>query len=341
MGKGILNTAIIGAGKAARNLADAISVCPGVRTVRIMSATRESSERMAADYGVIRFGNDYREVLDDRNVQAVIIASPDKFHCEQAVLAAEAGKHILCEKPMCNSTEEAEQMIQAAERAGVTLMIGFCERFTQPCIEAKERIVRGEIGEPVMILARRCHPKYIVRGRGWLNDNETGGVLNYAGTHNIDLICWLLDAAPERVYSEMGQLVLENQNFTDCAVMTFRFPDNKIAALYESFAYPDPYPHGVDRSIEVLGKKGSLKIDFMHQPLTIHSEKGFSIADSVTWPRINNQLSGALINEVNHFIASVSENKPVLTSGKAGLLAIRIANAANQAAQSGRAVYLD
>ena len=192
-----------------------------------------------------------------------------------------------------------------------------------------------------MILARRCHPKYIVRGRSWLNDNETGGVLNYAGTHNIDLICWLMDAAPERVYSEMGQLVLENQNFTDCAVMTFRFPDNKIAALYESFAYPDPYPHGVDRSIEVLGKKGSLKIDFMHQPLSIHSDKGFSIADSVTWPRINNQLSGALINEVNHFIDSVIENKPVLTSGKAGLLAIRIANAAKQAAQSGQAVYID
>jgi len=140
------------------------------------------------------------------------------------------------------------------------------------------------------------------------------------------------------VYAETGRLVLRDREFTDCAVMTFRFEHGGLAVLYESFAYPDPYPHGVDRSIEVLGTHGALTVDLMRQPLALHTERGYEISDAVTWPETDGRPGGAIRAEAEHFVRAVQEGTPVLTPGEAGLLAIRLAGAARQAAQSGQAV---
>lgn len=336
----VLNLAIIGAGKAGTNMADAARSCPRVELKRVASRSAESARKLAERFGVSNHGDDLDEVLADPNVDAVAVTSPDGFHRDHAVRAARAGKHVICEKPMCNSVGEAEEMIAAAKENGVKLMIGFCERFTQPCQEAKRRIEADEIGEPVMILARRCHPKFVVRGRDWLNDDETGGVINYAGAHNIDLICWFMNSEPERVYAEMGNLVLKDRDFTDCAVMTFKFKNGGIAALYESFAYPTPYPHGVDRSVEILGTKGCVNVDFMRQPLTIFAPTGHSIGDAVTWPRENDRLEGAIVNELSQFAAAVLDDAPVPTPGETGLRAIKIANAARETARTGVAATI-
>jgi predicted dehydrogenase len=332
---------IVGAGKAGGNFAQVLQgLSERARTIGFCTAhgktAREAARRFHAELGVDKLS----ELLDRPDVQAVIVASPDRFHAEQVVAAAEAGKHVLCEKPMCRSVEEAERMIAACRDNGVTLMVGFTDRFNQPCLDAKRRIDAGEIGVPRMILARRCHPRSVVRGRKWLNDGETGGVLNYAGTHNIDLICWYMGEAPERVHGEMGQLILEGQDFTDCAVMTFKFPNGGIAALYETFAYPDRYPHGVDRSVEILGDRGVIGIDLMNQPLRIHTAEGLSLADSLTWPQGPRGLEGALRAEVEHFLNCIREGRTPMTGGEEGKLAIRIASAARVASETGRSVRL-
>jgi len=332
---------IAGAGKAGSNFARALQgLGEQARIIGFCTAHRESAQE-AADCFEAQLGtDDLSELLERADVDAVIVASPDRHHCRQVIAAAEAGKHVLCEKPMCRSVEEAERMIAACRDNGVILMVGFTDRFNQPCLEAKRRIESGEIGVPRMILARRCHPRSVVRGRRWLNDGETDGVLNYAGTHNIDLICWYMGGAPERVHGEMGQLILKEQDFTDCAVVTFKFPDGGIAALYETFAYPENYPHGVDRSVEILGDRGVIKIDLMSQPLMIHTARGYSLADSVTWPQSPRGLGGALRSEVEHFLECIREGKEPMTGGEQGKLAIRIAAAARQASESGRSVCI-
>ncbi|HHW09807.1 MAG TPA: Gfo/Idh/MocA family oxidoreductase [Firmicutes bacterium] len=331
---------IVGGGKAGRNLALAFKAA-GRAEVAVFCTRHEDSAREAARWcDVPHWTTDLEAMLADDSIDALVIATPDEYHCEQTVMAARAGKHVLCEKPMCRSLEEAERMIEEAERHQVILMIGFTERYSHPCHEAKRRIDEGEIGTPRMILARRCHPRSIVRGRSWLNDLETGGVLNYAGTHNIDLICWFMGARPERVYAEMGQLILTGQNFTDGAVMTFRFSNGGIAALYETFAYPGRYPHGVDRNIEILGDRGVIKIDFMSQPLMMYTEEGAQVVDSITWPAAGGKIGGALQAEVEHFIRCIESGERPLTSGAEGKLALQIALAAREAAQSGKAVTI-
>jgi predicted dehydrogenase len=332
---------IVGAGKAGGNFARALQgLAERARIVGFCTAHGETAREAARRFEATLGTDNLPELLERADVDAVIVASPDRFHCEQVIAAAGAGKHVLCEKPMCRSEQEAQRMIAACRDNGVVLMVGFTDRFNQPCLEAKRRIEAGEIGKPCMILARRCHPRSVVRGRKWLNDRETGGVLNYAGTHNIDLICWYMGGAPDRVHGEMGQLILSGQDFTDCAVMTFRFPDGGIAVLYETFAYPENYPHGVDRSLEILGQRGVITIDLMSQPLKVHTAEGCSLADSLTWPQGSRGPGGALRAEVEHFLDCIRDKKRPLTGGEEGKLAIRIASAARRASETGRAVRL-
>jgi len=333
-----VNIAVVGAGKAGTGHALAFSGCPGARVVRIMSRTVESARRLARLCGAEATGTDLDEVCRDPGVDAVVVASPDRFHHGQVVAAARAGKHVLCEKPMCRDEADAVEMIRAAREAGVVLMVGLVERFNHPYSEAKRRIEAGEIGRPAMILARRCHRSSVIRGRGWVNDEETGGVLNYAGTHNIDLVCWLMGSEPARVYSESGRLVLDReQRFTDSVVMTIRFDGGGIGCLYESFGYPDAYPSSVDRSLEVLGDSGVLQVDLMSQPLTVITGRHVERADSLTWPLRGDRIGGAIRAQAEHFVACILEGGPVLTSGEAGLLSIRVASAAARAAETGQA----
>ncbi len=340
MVKAKVRVAVIGGGKAGRNLGVAFQVAENAE-VKVFCTRHEQSAREAAEYcHVGRWTTDLASIMADDSIDAVVVASPDEFHCEQTVMAAQAKKHVLCEKPMCRSLAEADRMIDEAERNDVLLMVGFTERFCHPCTEAKKRIDEGEIGKPRMILARRCHPRSVIRDRVWLNDQETGGVLNYAGTHNIDLICWFMDSPPQRVYAEMGQLILTGQNFTDCAVVTFKFPDGAIATLYETFAYPGKYPQSVDRNIEILGDQGVIHIDFMSQPLQVFSPARHQIVDSVTWPVVDGRIGGAILAEVEHFVKCILTGSRPLTTGFDGRMALQIALAAQEAADKGRAVTI-
>ena len=329
---------IVGCGKAGTNFALALVNNDGARVCAVASRTAGSARALADRIGDCAWTTQPAEVFQNPDLDGIIVATPDKLHCEMVVAAADSGKHVLCEKPMCNTVPEADRMIDACLRAGVKLMVGFTERYATPFQDAKRRIDSGEIGEPKMILARRCHPKSIVRGRDWLNDAETGGVLNYAGTHNLDLVCWLMGARPRRVYGEMGQLVLEDRDFTDCAVATLLFDHGGIATLYESFAYPDPYPHGVDRSIEVLGTRGVVRVDMMRQPLESLGEAGVMVGDAVTWPPDGQGLGGAIRAEAEHFVHCIRTDAQPASTGEDGRRAIVLANAAREAARTGRAV---
>jgi myo-inositol 2-dehydrogenase/D-chiro-inositol 1-dehydrogenase len=335
-----LNIGLVGAGKAGSSFAMAIRGIPDVEVKAVCTAHTASAQKAAKTLGIPGWTAALEDILSDDDIHGIIIASPDDWHSRQCIAAAEAGKHVLCEKPMCRTLAEADAMIGGAAKSGVVLMVGFTERYNQPCLEARQRIRDGEIGTPRMILARRCHPRSVVRGRSWLNDRETGGVLAYAGTHNIDLVCWFMGSKPRRVYGEMGRLILEGQEFTDCAVMTVLFENGGLASLYETFAYPEGYPHGVDRSIEILGDKGVLHIDFMSQPLRVTTADGMRIADSVTWARDRDRLQGALQAEVRHFADCIRSGQTPMTSGVEGRLALEIAAAAAEASRNGKAVEL-
>ena len=186
---------------------------------------------------------------------AVVITTPTFTHTSLAVMAANAGKHILLEKPMALNLEECDTIIAAAEANGVRLQLGFMRRFDPEFVAAAERIEAGEIGRPMLI-------KSLTHGPGlppaWARDLKTSnGMLAEVNSHDLDAVRWLMASNPRRMYVEVA-----NFKGAERGVTSEHFYDNMFATVkFESGALGNisgvcPCDYGYDSRVEIIGKKG-------------------------------------------------------------------------------------
>jgi UDP-N-acetylglucosamine 3-dehydrogenase len=146
-----IHVGIIGTGNIASLHIAGFRQHPNVEVVAVCDKIKKKAERKASQWGIKRIFTDYRELLNQSDIDAVAILTPHYLHAPMAIAAAEAGKHILVEKPIATAVDDADHMIQAANKAGVYLMVAENQVFHPPHIEAKRLIDNGEIGIPVMI----------------------------------------------------------------------------------------------------------------------------------------------------------------------------------------------
>ena len=152
MSRAVIGVCVIGAGRAgmihAGNFATAI---PGACLAGLADPSQTAIKAAQARLPGAKAYADYRQALEDKQVNAVVVATPTQFHRQIAIEAAQAGKHVLCEKPMAVNAGECQEMIAAADQHGVRLQIGFMRRFDANFIAAKSRIELGQIGQVVLV----------------------------------------------------------------------------------------------------------------------------------------------------------------------------------------------
>src|SRR5690554_3000089 len=194
-----LQVGLIGTGRIAQAHMAALAALPDLGRLRAVADAVPERAREAADrFGATEVFADYRELLADPEVDAVVICLPHHLHRQAAVDAAKAGKHVLVEKPMALNAAQALEMVQAAEAAGVTLMVGQSRRFSHAAMELIRR--REELGEPIRwvthFLVHFAQPP-----TAWWNDPEEAGILILAlqGVHYFDLVQWYTGRTPQRV----------------------------------------------------------------------------------------------------------------------------------------------
>jgi predicted dehydrogenase len=247
---------IIGAGGAARSIhLPGFKLCPGAEVALICDADPAA----ARDAGAAEVTADYREVLGRRDIDAVVVATPNFLHREIVLAALAAGKHVLCEKPLSLDRERAEEMLRAAERAGRVHMTAFTYRFT-PAIQYARRLVeRGELGD-----LRTVRAAYLMalsgHVLGWRSEKRLAGsgVLADIGSHLVHLVQWLAGdiralTATERRFREDPKSDVEDwiaflAEFTSGACGTFeisRVAPGRGAGITE------------DIFIELYGTRGS------------------------------------------------------------------------------------
>ena len=144
----MLGVGILGAGFFGAFHARAIAAVPDVRLVAVCAEESALAEAFAVEHGGKPYG-DWRAMLDDSSVDAVAITAPHHLHCQMAVAALQAGKHVLLEKPMALSVAECSQIMASAETSRHKLMIGQIMHFVWPCLVAREILDRGELGKPI------------------------------------------------------------------------------------------------------------------------------------------------------------------------------------------------
>ena len=330
--------ALVGAGVFGQRHAQAYSRHPAVDFAGVCDLDGERARTVAAQYGASTVYTNLDELLANPDVVAVSVATPDYAHKDVALACARAGKHILCEKPLATTVADAEAMVGAAREAGVILMVDFHNRVNPPYVAARDAIRRGDIGAPAYVYARLSNTTFVPMEM--LKWSSASSALWFLGSHTIDLVCWLLDDQPRKVYAVSRSGVLQGLGVDapDFHVATVEFRRGAVAVFENAWILPRSQPTTKDMKFEILGSEGALYVDTSHnRALEVYSATKATYPDLLA-PPTGEHLTGFILDSIAHFVDAVTLGKPVLATGEDGVVNTRIIRAIIDSAERGEAV---
>jgi len=321
--------------------------CPEAQVLAVCDVNEERARRVAAEFGIPHVFTDYEEMLELDDIDAVSVCTPNYLHAPITIAAFEAGKHIICEKPLAITPEEGEAMVAAGKRAGKLFMTAFNNRFRGDTQVLKKFVEQGELGEIYYAKTGWLRRRGIPGMGGWFTTKSKsgGGPLIDLGVHVLDLTLWLM-GNPKAVtvtgstYAKFGQYgkgmgtwgTAEESgkcDVEDLAAAFIRLNTGATVVLETSWA------SNVGRDVvytTLMGTKGGADVD----PLRVYTEMHGALVD-VT-PSYPNQ-SGHLM-EIKHFVDCIVNGKEPISTGEHGLEVTRILDAIYKSAEQGREIAL-
>jgi predicted dehydrogenase len=305
-----LKWGLIGCGDIARKrIAPALRDSAVCELVAVSRAQSHLAESFAHEFGAHRWYASWQELLLDREIEAVYIATPVHLHEPQTIAAAEAGKHVLCEKPMALNVDECARMIDACRVNHVKLGVAYYRHFYPAITRIKAIIASGEIGKPILAQINAFewfnpppnHP------RAWLIDGDRagGGPMFDFGCHRIEVLLHLLGQIKE--VKGVSERVLFDREVEDTAAALFVFASGACGILSVSHAALEPQDN-----LQIFGSKGSVHVPILNQG-TIHIVTSDN-KRTESCPAANN-LHQPLIED---FVAAVLDNREATVSGTDG-----------------------
>lgn len=320
---------------------------PDAKLVAICDANEARVKEIAAQYGCKAY-TDYKQMLASEKLDAAIVCGPNKLHAPQTLDVLAAGLHVLCEKPMATTREEAQAMIAAAKKAGKNLMVGHNQRLMAPHVCAKRILDSGRLGKVLSFRTAFAHPgpEY------WSVDNNANtwffkkgvasmGVTGDLGVHKADLVRWLLGQEFTEVSAVITTLDKRYPDGTlididDNAILTLKSKDGVVGTVTVSWT-----DYGAEENYTVL-----------------YCEKGvLSIGTDPVWNVVVNYRNGDMeqhkVGEIatntkqvssgvsDLFIAEIKAGKPASISGEEGYAALNVILTSMEAAEQGSALKLD
>ncbi|NYE08066.1 putative dehydrogenase [Bacillus niacini] len=312
-----------------------------VEIVAVCDIVVERAEKMAEEYFARAF-TDYREVLKLEAIDAISVCLPNYLHAPVSIDALNAGKHVICEKPMATSKEEAEAMIEAAKINDKKLMIAHNQRFVASHQKAKEIIESGKLGKIYSFKTTFGHPGpegWSVDGAGsWFFNKEKAfiGAMGDLGVHKADLMRYLLGE-----FTEVGAFIetsaKQNTDVDDNAVCILRTESGIIGTLAASWAYMS----GGDNSTIIYGEKGTLRLEADPEYSLIEEYRDGSVVyHKLDKIQTNEEGGQSTSHVINHFVESIVENKEPLINGEEGMKSLQIILAALESQETRRIVSL-
>lgn len=352
MGK--INVAVIGLGSISEMHLKSYRRHPEAELYAVCDINEERARAKAAEYGVEVVYTDYRELLADKNIDAVSICTWNNTHAEISIAALEAGKHVLVEKPLAKSVEEALRMQDAVTRTGKILQIGFVRRYDANAQMLREFAANGEFGD--IYYAKASAIRRLGNPGGWFSDIERsgGGPLIDIGVHMIDL-CWYMMGKPKPVsvsgntYRKLGNRAnVRNLSFykaadydptrntvEDMANALIRFENGASLQVDVSFTL---HAKEDGSTSKLFGTKGGFEID---PQVAIVTEKYNTILNMT--PQVDHKgfhFDSAFQNEINHFIECVQMGKQPLSPVEDGVEMMKMLCGIYESAALGKEIQL-
>lgn len=273
MGVGVIGCGFVGRGAHV----PAVASMENAQLVAVADADEARLNKVTKKYGVQSGYPDYKELLEDAEVDAVVIALPTSMHAKASIAAMKAGKHVLCEMPLAANLDEVDEMIDVAKKQGVCLMPGLTFRFTPNFVKVKEMIGQGAIGNPTTVLYREFIPaqdlaKQWPAGAWVWNVEESGGPLYTLAVWSIDLVQWLLDSKIESVQAAAKYTKLDKFGGTlgYDASATLRFANGLVGCLQFSGSVT---PSASGSTLEIVGDSPGLVCASDNDRVTLYGEQ--------------------------------------------------------------------
>lgn len=332
LGVGVVGVGMMGK-RHAENLRRAI---PEARLVAVADANGERARRVAAELDVEHSYDSSEALLARKDIQAVVIASPAKFHAATIQAAAAAGKHILCEKPLALTLTEADAALAAVERAGVRFQIGHMRRYDPAYADARKRIEAGEIGDLILFKAigrdpEPPPPSYFQAGLG-------GMLFIESSVHEFDLARWLMGDEVAEVHAYAARLASSEPappDDIDAGVVNLRFARGAIGNV-ESFRQAR---YGYDIRTEIVGSKGTLMVGYLRQTAELVLTGAGASHDVVDHWLV--RFADAYLNEMRDFVQTILAGRSPRVTGRDGRQALALALAAERSYRESRPVALE
>jgi len=301
---------------------------PNIILAGVADDDKERGQKMADMFETTYYPS--YEALLAGDIEAVVVTPENAKHKELTLMAAEAGKHVMCEKPLAPNLADGREMIEVCRAKGVKLMTAFPCRFSPAMRRVKEAVDGGAIGE---ILAIKGTNQGKMPG-GWFIELEKsgGGAVIDHTVHVVDLMRWLMKSEPKEVYAEISNL-MHHQDYDDVGVLTITFDNGVFTTLDSSWSRPKSFPFWGNVTMEITGTEGVILMDMFAQTFTVYSDKNMQ----TTWNFWGSDIDYLLVND---FAMAVANNLPVSITGEDGLKAVEVALGAYESARSGVPIKL-
>jgi predicted dehydrogenase len=296
-----LRIGIVGAGIMGRGNALALSGERDVVVTVVTSRTREAAESLAAAQKTpARVVDDLDELLASDDVDAVVLTTPDHLHGDMMVRAAEAGKHILVEKPFTTSVAEADRAVAAIRSAGVVAMCLFNHRWVPAYAQAKELV--ADLGEAVVGYTRKDDTIYVpTKMLSWAEKTTCAWFLS---SHDIDLMNWLIDDRVVRVYAtaRYGRLRGLGIDTPDAIQIQAEYSRGATATFESAWIYPETFPTVVDSYVTLACEEGVVQIDRQKENVVLATPKAYSYPRNMLQRVMHGVPAGAYRDAIRHFV---------------------------------------
>lgn len=339
---GQINVGVIGTGWCGGIRAVTAANSPLVNDLHIAEVNPERLQEVAAQTNPVTATSDYQELLANPDIEAVMIsATPETTHHPMTKAALEAGKHVLLEKPIALTLEEADELIEIAERKGLKFTIGYSQRFNSKQALVKRSLRDGTLGEPVSVLISR----HITRKLG----DKIGGRIKLSpaameATHDIDFALWALEPRkPIRVYSQAVEKVQKPKyDLSDFMSIVITMDDGVVVTIGAGWILPPGYPNFSSTWIEFVGSEGALLMDDSHKDIIMNTMSEGVVFPLSTMPGefVDHVYAGPMERETTHFIEAVALDRPVMVTPAQARLAMEVYMAADLSAERNQAVEL-
>lgn len=306
---------------------------PEAQLIAVADTDAERAKLVAAELEIDHSYNSVEAMAERKDIQAIVVVTPAKFHGAAMRVCAHAGKDIFCEKPFTLTVEEADEVLDLTQRAGVRVQVGHVRRYDPPNVRAKRRIEAGEIGDPVLFksLARDPAPPPV----SYMASGVNGMFFQDSTVHEFDLGRWLMNDEISEIHAYGAVLVfpeIAQFNDIDTALLNMKFSRGTLGAV-ENYMQSG---YGYDIRTEIVGSKGTIITGYLQQTAEVVLTAAGAMTDVVDHFLV--RFADGYLHQMRDFVQTILADRAPKVDALDGRQAVAVAAAAERSYREGRAV---